>query len=122
MHRIREILENRHITQAELARRLDTTPASVSRKLAGERGMTLEELSDYARALEVPAWQLVEGSEDAEVLNPEQHAILRAFNALDRAGQLAMLAEFANAALQEPRIGEDPQRPRRPPRHGLPKH
>jgi transcriptional regulator with XRE-family HTH domain len=119
MHRIREILDRKNITQAELARRLDTTPATVSRKLKGERGMTLEELFDFAEALEVPAFQLVAGSEDAELLGAEQRAILRAFNALDRAGQLAMLAEFANAALQDARPAE---RPARPPRHALPKH
>lgn len=122
MHRIREILEIQDITQAELARRLDTTPASVSRKLAGERGMTLEELFEYARALEVPAWRLVAGSEDAEPLNPEQRAIVRAFNALDRPGQLAMLTEFVNAAPQDTRPGGPPQQPQRPPRHALPKH
>lgn len=119
MHRIREILDQKHMTQAELARRMDTAEENVSRKLKGERKIKLEDLFAFASALEVPAWQLVAGSEHAEPLSAEQHAILRAFNALDRAGQLAMLAEFANAALRDAHPDEDP---RRPPRHALPKH
>jgi transcriptional regulator with XRE-family HTH domain len=119
MHRIREILKQKNWTQAELARRMNTSEENVSRKLKGERKIKLQDLFEFAEALEVPAFQLVAGSEDAELLGAEQRAILRAFNALDRAGQLAMLAEFANAALQDARPADGPARP---PRHALPKH
>lgn len=118
MHRIRKVLEEKGLTQADLARRLETTPANVSRKLAGRREITLDELFDYAQALGVPAFTLIAGSERARELTKEQEAILAAFNALDREGQLAMLAEFANRAF-DPRTRQDR---RSQARHGLPKH
>ena len=50
---IRHRLIDADMSQADLARRLNVTTASVSRKLPGQRHITAEDLYDYAQALEV---------------------------------------------------------------------
>lgn len=43
---IARLMEQRHVTRAELARRLDVTPARITQVLDGTRNLTLATLSD----------------------------------------------------------------------------
>ena len=51
---IKELLQLRKMSQAELARRAQTTPATVSRVLSGARQPSLRMLRQLATALELP--------------------------------------------------------------------
>ena len=48
---ISEAMDDRGVTKAELARRLDRTPSFVSQLLAGSRNLTLRTISDVAAAI-----------------------------------------------------------------------
>jgi transcriptional regulator with XRE-family HTH domain len=49
---LRTLMGTRGVTQAELARRLSVTPASVNRALSGRQNLTLATIQSYMEALE----------------------------------------------------------------------
>lgn len=69
---IRERMTGRaKITGAELAERMGTTPATISRLLNGQRKMTIEWLYAFSKALNVPIASLFTPPTKDEPLSPE---------------------------------------------------
>lgn len=67
--RLKEILEQRGLTQGQFAEMVGVSPAAVSNALS--RGnITLSVLDSYAQALNIPTWELLVSGGDYE--KPEQ--------------------------------------------------
>lgn len=58
--KLREALERKKMSQAELARRAEVDQSSISRYLAGEVGPNIRQLCALANALELDAADLIE--------------------------------------------------------------
>ena len=56
---IRNILNAKGISQAELSRRTDLDTASISKIFSGQRGINLNDLSDISTALDVPVIDII---------------------------------------------------------------
>lgn len=65
---IEKIRIMRGLTREELATKLDTTATTIYRKERGDRQLRLEELQDYARALECTTEELVSDSKKVQVV------------------------------------------------------
>ena len=62
----------RGLKNKDLAEKMETSDANISRLLNGERQITLDWLRDFAKALELPMWQLLMPPEDAEIYGEKQ--------------------------------------------------
>lgn len=55
---IRELMEAKGLKNKDVAEAIGTSDVNVSRLLSGQRGLDLDWLNAFARALEVPVWEL----------------------------------------------------------------
>ncbi|TAA54048.1 helix-turn-helix domain-containing protein [Shinella sp. JR1-6] len=55
---IRELMEARGLKNKDVAEAIGTSDVNVSRLLSGQRGLDLDWLHAFARALDVPIWEL----------------------------------------------------------------
>ena len=96
-HRIRQIRASQRLTQAEMAKQLDVSPATVSGWEIGDYGISLESAINVARLSEVSLDWLVTGKESVSVNEPENTStpeevrLLAAFNRLSKTSQSALL-------------------------------
>ncbi|KKX29216.1 helix-turn-helix transcriptional regulator [Rhizobium sp. LC145] len=68
---IEELMEIKRLKKKDLAERMETTDATVSRLLTGERGLDLDWFHRIAKALEVPLWQLFQPPVTENPKSPE---------------------------------------------------
>jgi Plasmid maintenance system antidote protein len=68
---IEELMEIKRLKKKDLAERMETTDATVSRLLTGERGLDLDWFHRIAKALEVPLWQLFQPPTPENPKSPE---------------------------------------------------
>ncbi len=69
--RIKELLEKKGMSSAELSRRIDVTKATVSNLITGKTSPSVETLMRIAEVLEVPFWQLFTSPDD--IIDRKQH-------------------------------------------------
>lgn len=69
MFRIKKLCKDRDISLAELARRMNTTPESVSRTLSENSNPTMNTLTKFAEALDVQVYELFDQSGDEVSVN-----------------------------------------------------
>lgn len=62
--RIKELLEKKGISSAELSRRIGVTKATVSNLITGKTSPSVDTLNRIAEVLEVPFWQLFANPDD----------------------------------------------------------
>ena len=62
--RIKELLERRGMSSAELSRRIGVTKATVSNLITGKTTPSVDTLNRIAEVLEVPFWQLFTNPDD----------------------------------------------------------
>ncbi|KNY13116.1 hypothetical protein AKG11_31085 [Shinella sp. SUS2] len=55
---IKELMEARGLRNKDIAEAIGTSDVNVSRLLSGQRGIDLDWLHAFARALDVPLWEL----------------------------------------------------------------
>jgi transcriptional regulator with XRE-family HTH domain len=75
--RLRELREEAAISQAELARRVKTSPSHLNGIEAGRRSMTLASLEGYAQALNVDPAELLIKASTAKPASRSERAIVR---------------------------------------------
>jgi transcriptional regulator with XRE-family HTH domain len=55
---IKQLMEARGLKNKDVAEVMETSDVNVSRLLSGQRGLDLDWLTAFARALDVPLWEL----------------------------------------------------------------
>jgi transcriptional regulator with XRE-family HTH domain len=81
---IRELMEERGLKNKDIAEAMGTSDVNVSRLLSGQRGLDLEWLHAFARALDVPTWKLFQVPTDHKKASGESEvkALLRRIDGL----------------------------------------
>ena len=85
-HFIKEGRQKLGLSQAELAERMDTTEATVSRKENSKRGLSLEDLNWFAAGLSIDPFDLLRHPDQ-----PSPEALLRAVDEPTKEVVLRML-------------------------------
>lgn len=65
--RLREILKEKGVSGAELARRLNVSPAYVNFACSGKVNLSVKKCEEVAAALDIPVAALFEGYNDPEI-------------------------------------------------------
>lgn len=95
--RIRQIRANKKITQVEMAKQLEVSPATVSGWEIGDFGISLEAAVRVANWADVSLGWLVTGNDASpgngpdEIHTPEEQRLLESFQRLSKASQTAVL-------------------------------
>jgi plasmid maintenance system antidote protein VapI len=81
---IKELMEAKGLKNKDVAEAIGTSDVNVSRLLSGQRGLDLEWLHAFARALDVQTWQLFQPPTDHAKVSGEKEvkAILRRIDGL----------------------------------------
>ncbi|MEJ8308565.1 helix-turn-helix domain-containing protein [Agrobacterium larrymoorei] len=68
---IEELMEANKLKNKDVAEKMGTTDATISRLLNGQRGIDLDWLHKFAKALDVPLWKLFRRPGSDEPTSPE---------------------------------------------------
>jgi transcriptional regulator with XRE-family HTH domain len=68
---IEQLMERKGLKNKDLAEMMDTTDATISRLLNGQRGLDLSWLHLFSKALDVPLWQLFQAPGEATSKSPK---------------------------------------------------
>jgi transcriptional regulator with XRE-family HTH domain len=102
---IRERMKKPRVTAKELAEKMETSEAQVSRLLSGKRKMSLEWLYAFSQALDVPIAALFHAPDDPDLKIPKDQiwpTLLRMDGATERSAELAYLALTGTVAPTAP--------------------
>lgn len=80
---IRERMKEPRVTAKQLAEKMETSEAQISRLLSGKRKMTLEWLYAFARTLDVPIATLFQDPQSAETPIREKSEIFAFLNRIE---------------------------------------
>ena len=92
IERIKEVMREQGVSQVWLAGQIGITASVVNRKLGGSVGITLDDLDDIARALNVPIGDLVAPRSSVSSNNPPMDAYAYAPPDWVLAGEIAAMA------------------------------
>jgi transcriptional regulator with XRE-family HTH domain len=81
---IKDLMEAKGLKNKDVAEAMGTSDVNVSRLLSGQRGLDLDWLNSFARALEVPLWKLFQPPTDHKKASGEAEvkAVLRTIDGL----------------------------------------
>lgn len=82
-NRIRELREQRAMTQVELARRANVSPSALNKVESGLRGLDQDWMRRVSKALDVPAADLLPDEDNPDRLGDEQRALLYLYRSAD---------------------------------------
>jgi transcriptional regulator with XRE-family HTH domain len=81
---IEQLMEQKGLKNKDIAERMETTDATISRLLNGQRGLDLDWLHAFAKALDVPVARLFQepGASTKAKTEPEVKALLKRIDGL----------------------------------------
>lgn len=95
--RIRQLRASKKVTQVEMAKQLDVSPATISGWEIGDFGISLEAAIRVAKWADISLDWLVKGKDEPpgnepdDIHTPEEHRLMESFRKLSKASQAAIL-------------------------------